>query len=59
MERGAVIEFLSFKGRQGGYDSLAYRAIQHHRGENGARYIGLLIEGGALPPELRMPQTKV
>ena len=25
---------------------------------NGARYIGLLVEGGALPPELRMPQTR-
>jgi hypothetical protein len=40
------------------HSSPAYRAIRHHR-ENGARYIGLLVEGGALPPELRMPQTKV
>ena len=53
----AVIEFPSFEIAKAWYDSPAYRAIRHHR-MNGARYIGLLVEGGALPPELRMPHTK-
>ena len=53
----AVIEFPSFEFAKAWYDSPAYRAIRHHR-EIGARYIGLLVEGGALAPELRMPHTK-
>ena len=57
VEGVAVIEFASFEIAKAWYDSPAYRAIRHHR-EAGARYIGLLVEGGALPPELRMPHTK-
>jgi uncharacterized protein (DUF1330 family) len=53
----AVIEFPSVEIAKAWYDSPAYRAIRHHR-QNGARYIGLLVEGGALPPDLRMPHTK-
>ena len=53
----AVIEFPSFEIAKAWYNSPAYRAIRHHR-EIGARYIGLLVEGGALAPELRMPHTK-
>ena len=53
----AIIEFASVEIAKAWYDSPAYRAIRHHR-EAGARYIGLLVEGGALPPELRMPHTK-
>jgi uncharacterized protein (DUF1330 family) len=53
----AVIEFSCIATAKAWYDSRAYRAIRHHR-EAGARYIGLLVEGGALPPELRMPHTK-
>jgi uncharacterized protein (DUF1330 family) len=49
----ALIEFPSFDMARAWYDSAAYRAIRHHR-ERGARYIGLLVEGGSLPPELRM-----
>ena len=52
-----VVEFPSFQIAQAWYNSPAYRAISHHR-ENGARYIGLLVEGGAHPPELRMPHTR-
>lgn len=52
-----VAGFPSFEIAKAWYDSPAYRAISHHR-ENGARYIGLLVEGGAMPPELRMPHTK-
>jgi uncharacterized protein (DUF1330 family) len=53
----AVIEFPSRDVAKAWYDSAPYRAIRHHR-QNGARYIGLLVEGGALPPELRMPRTR-
>ena|SRR5258707_1062283 len=54
----AVIEFPSFETAKAWYDSPAYQAIRHHR-INGANYIGLLAEGGSLPPELRMPHIKV
>jgi len=57
VDGAAVIEFPSFGKAKEWYDSPAYRAIRHHR-MNGAKYIGLLMEGGALPPELRMPHTK-
>jgi uncharacterized protein (DUF1330 family) len=53
VEGVAVVEFPSFEVAKAWYDSPAYCAIRSHR-ENGARYIGLLAEGGALPPELRM-----
>lgn len=53
----AVIEFPSFEIAKAWYDSPAYRAIRHHR-QNGAHYIGLLVEGGSLPPDQRMPHTK-
>ncbi len=49
----AVIEFPSFEIARALYDSPAYRAIRHHRGK-GARYIGLLAQGRALPPDQRM-----
>jgi uncharacterized protein (DUF1330 family) len=57
VEGVAVIEFPSFDIAKAWYDSPPYRAIRHHR-MNGAKYIGLLVEGGALPANLRMPQTK-
>jgi hypothetical protein len=53
----AVVEFPSMQAAKAWYDSPAYRAIRPHR-LNGARYIGRLVEGGALPPAQRMPQTK-
>ena len=49
----ALVEFESFEVAKHWYDSEAYQAVRRHR-QNGARYIGLLVEGGALPPELRM-----
>jgi len=49
----AVVEFPSVEVAKAWYDSPAYVAIRPHR-LRGARYIGLLTEGGALPPELRM-----
>lgn len=57
VDGAAVIEFPSMELAKAWYNSPAYRAIRHHR-EQGARYIGLLMEGGAMPPELRMPHTK-
>jgi len=55
-EGAAVIEFPSMKAAKSWYDSPAYREIRQHR-QNGAKYIGILMEGGALPAHLRMPQT--
>ena len=57
VDGAAVVEFPSFEKAKEWYNSPAYRAIRHHR-MNGAKYIGLLMEGGMLPPELRMPHTK-
>ena len=56
VEGVAVIELPSMEVAKAWYDSPAYRAIRHHR-ERGARYIGLLVEGGSLPPALRMRQV--
>jgi uncharacterized protein (DUF1330 family) len=39
------------------YDSDAYKRIRHLRIE-GARYIGVLAEGGAPPIDQRMPRTR-
>ena len=55
-EGAAVFEFPSMEVARSWYNSPAYRAIRHHR-ERGAKYIGILMEGGALPANLRMPQT--
>ena len=52
----AVVEFPSFEVAKAWYDSPAYREVRAHR-QRGAKYIGLLAEGGALPPNERMPQT--
>jgi len=57
VDGAAVIEFPSFDGAKSWYNSPAYQAIRHHR-LNGARYTGLLMEGGGNAPDQRMPQTK-
>ena len=57
IEGVAVIEFPSFDRAKEWYDSPAYRAIRHHR-MDGAKYIGVIAEGGVLPPAERMPRTK-
>jgi uncharacterized protein (DUF1330 family) len=57
VEGVAVIEFPSFERAKEWYNSPAYQDIRHYR-MDAARYIGLIAEGGALPPEQRMPQTK-
>jgi uncharacterized protein (DUF1330 family) len=57
VDGAAVIEFPSFEKAKEWYDSAAYRAIRHHD-MHGAKYIGRLMEGGALPPALRMPHTR-
>jgi uncharacterized protein (DUF1330 family) len=57
VDGAAVVEFPSMELAKTWYNSPAYRAIMHHR-QQGARYIGLLMEGGLPAPELRMPHTK-
>jgi uncharacterized protein (DUF1330 family) len=57
IEGVAVIQFDSVALAKEWYDSPAYGAIRHHR-VNGAKYIGMIAEGGALPPDERMPNTK-
>jgi len=57
VDGAAVVEFPSMDRAKAWYNSPAYRAIMHHR-QQGARYIGLLMEGGLPPVELRMPHTK-
>lgn len=39
------------------YDSPEYTKVREHR-MKGAKYLGLLIDGGWLPREERMPHTK-
>jgi len=53
----AVVRFPSMDTARAWYEGPAYRAICHHR-QNGARYIGLLVEAGSPPVDLRMPHTK-
>jgi uncharacterized protein (DUF1330 family) len=57
VEGVTVHEFPTVEAAKAWYDSPAYRAIRHHR-QKGARYIGLLAEGGLAPADQRMPQTK-
>jgi uncharacterized protein (DUF1330 family) len=57
VDGASVVEFPSMELAKAWYDSPGYRAIRHHR-QRGARYIGLLMEGGVSPLELRMPNTK-
>ena len=57
IEGVAVIQFESMALARQWYDSPAYRAIRQHR-IDGAKYIGVIAEGGSLPPDQRMPQTK-
>jgi uncharacterized protein (DUF1330 family) len=57
VDGAAIVEFPSMELAKAWYNSPAYRAIMHHR-QQGARYIGLLMEGGLPPVELRMPHTK-
>jgi uncharacterized protein (DUF1330 family) len=57
VDGAAVVEFPSMELAKAWYTSPGYRAIMHHR-HQGARYIGLLMEGGSPPVEQRMPHTK-
>jgi uncharacterized protein (DUF1330 family) len=57
VDGAAVVEFSSMELAKAWHNSPAYRAIMHHR-QQGARHIGLLMEGGLRPVKLRMPHTK-
>jgi uncharacterized protein (DUF1330 family) len=52
-----VAEFPSFAAAKAWYDSPAYRAIRHHR-MTAAKYLGVLVEAGAVPASERMPHTR-
>ena len=57
VEGVAAVEFPSLERAREWYDSDAYKAIRHLRIE-GARYIGVLAEGGIPPIDQRMPRTR-
>jgi uncharacterized protein (DUF1330 family) len=57
VEAVVVVEFPSRERARAWYDSDAYKAIRHLRIE-GARYIGVLAEGGTPPIDQRMPRTR-
>jgi uncharacterized protein (DUF1330 family) len=57
VEAVVVVEFPSRERAREWYDSDAYKAIRHLRIE-GARYIGVLAEGGIPPIDQRMPRTR-
>ena len=57
VEGVALVEFPSIEEARRWYTSEAYRQVRKHR-QNGARYIGLLVESGAMPIDERMPNTK-
>jgi uncharacterized protein (DUF1330 family) len=57
VEGVAVVEFPSLERAREWYDSDAYKAIRRLRIE-GARYIGVLAEGGIPPIDQRMPRTR-
>ena len=55
---GVVIaEFPSFEACKAWYDSGGYVAGRQHR-IRGAKYLGMLVDGGYTPASERMPQTR-
>jgi uncharacterized protein (DUF1330 family) len=48
-----VAEWPSMEAAKAWYDSPAYKAIRHLRQDN-AKYMGVLVEAGAAPPEERL-----
>ncbi|MDB5582441.1 MAG: hypothetical protein JWR80_7617 [Bradyrhizobium sp.] len=57
VEGVVLTQFPSKEAVKAWYDSPEYTEVRKHR-MKGARYLGLVIEGGWLPPEQRMPHTK-
>ena len=56
--QGVVIaEFPSFEACKAWYDSPGYVDGRQHR-IRGAKYLGMLVDGGYTPVDERMPQTK-
>lgn len=53
----AGVELPSIEIAKAWYDSPAYREVRTHR-QRGAKYIGLLAEGGAVAANERMARTK-
>lgn len=57
VEGVVLAEFPTWEEAEAWYDSPGYSAIRHHR-MSGAKYVGLLVDGGVAPDSERMPQTK-
>jgi uncharacterized protein (DUF1330 family) len=51
-----VASFPSMEAARAWYHGPKYAEVRPHR-LNGGKYLGLLVEGGLLPREQRMPQT--
>jgi|ERR1700691_1427983 uncharacterized protein (DUF1330 family) len=58
VEGVVMMEFPSYEIARKWYDSPQYCEVRKHR-TDAADYLGLLVEGGYLPVEKRMPQFKV
>ena len=57
VEGVVLTKFPSTEAAKAWYNSPEYVEVRQHR-TRGAKYLGVLIEGGWLPPEQRMPHTK-
>jgi uncharacterized protein (DUF1330 family) len=57
IEGVAMLEFPSMEAATGWYRSDAYRKVREHR-LGAAEYDLILVGGGVVPPNDRMPQTK-
>jgi len=58
IEGVAMIEFPSMDAATGWYESDAYQKVKQHR-MGAAVYDLVLVGGGVIPPNDRMPQTRV
>src|SRR5487761_1031136 len=57
VEGATVHAFPSIEAAKAWYNSEAYRKIREEHRFKGAKYLGLIIDGGLAPPDQRMRQT--
>jgi len=57
VEGVVLTKFPSVEAAKAWYDSPEYVEVRQHR-TRGAKYLGVLVDGGWLPPEQRMPETR-
>jgi uncharacterized protein (DUF1330 family) len=58
IEGVTIHEFPSVEAAKAWYYSPAYTEIREKHRLKGAKYLGMIVEGGYLPAAERMPQTK-